>query len=305
MMDLIIETVNRCSEEFDEGVQVQVIKALLVAVTSSHCEVHEASLLLAVRACFHIHLISKNQVNKTTAKAALTQMLSVVNQRMETFDARAKAETDAALSEIEAGGTAEFACADDGHGSSALRRPAAVDGVPSDTSATAAATVADEDSRRDTDVGGPASTARDKESVGLGMAFPSILHKDAFLIFRALCKLSMKGLHESDDTGAPTDPIALQNKYALASLIVVVNCRAVAPLSPLVLFFLEGCCRWSSSFTFYKTAALRSEPVSGLSMQSETTSASLSWATARHKWRRWWGCRCRSLWRCWTASRII
>lgn len=70
----------------------------MIAVTTSHCEVHEASLLLAVRACFHIHLISKNQVNKTTAKAALTQMLSVVNQRMESFDARAKAETEAALS---------------------------------------------------------------------------------------------------------------------------------------------------------------------------------------------------------------
>ena len=79
---------------------IKVIKALLIAVTSSHCEVHEASLLLAVRACFHIHLISKNQVNKTTAKAALTQMLSVVNQRMENFDARAKAETEAALSMI-------------------------------------------------------------------------------------------------------------------------------------------------------------------------------------------------------------
>lgn len=71
---------------------------MLIAVTTSHCEVHEASLLLAVRACFHIHLISKNQINKTTAKAALTQMLSVVNQRMENFDARAKAETEAALS---------------------------------------------------------------------------------------------------------------------------------------------------------------------------------------------------------------
>ena len=79
---------------------IKVIKALLIAVTSSHCEVHEASLLLAIRACFHIHLISKNQINKTTAKAALTQMLSVVNQRMENFDARAKAETDAALSII-------------------------------------------------------------------------------------------------------------------------------------------------------------------------------------------------------------
>lgn len=76
---------------------MKVIKALLIAITSSHCEVHEASLLLAVRACFHIHLISKNQINKTTAKAALTQMLSVVNQRMENFDARAKADMEAAL----------------------------------------------------------------------------------------------------------------------------------------------------------------------------------------------------------------
>jgi Dimerisation and cyclophilin-binding domain of Mon2 len=76
-------------------------------VTSAHCEVHETSLLLAIRACFHIHLISKNQVNKTTAKAALTQMLSVVNQRMENFDARAKAETEATLSVMADAMTAE------------------------------------------------------------------------------------------------------------------------------------------------------------------------------------------------------
>lgn len=44
------------------------------------------------------------------------------------------------------------------------------------------------------------------------MAFPSIMHKDAFLIFRALCKLSMKGLHETDESGSLSDPIALQNK---------------------------------------------------------------------------------------------
>jgi len=40
--------------------------------------------------------------------------------------------------------------------------------------------------------------------------FPSILHKDAFLLFRALCKLSMKGLQ--DESGSPNDPMALQNK---------------------------------------------------------------------------------------------
>ena len=51
----------------------------------------------------------------------------------------------------------------------------------------------------------------------LANSFPSIVHKDAFLIFRALCKLSMKGLN--DDAGAQQDPIALQNKYGAESLL--------------------------------------------------------------------------------------
>lgn len=38
--------------------------------------------------------------------------------------------------------------------------------------------------------------------------FPSVYHKDAYLLFRALCKLSMKGLNED---GQP-EAIALQNK---------------------------------------------------------------------------------------------
>ena len=80
----------------------QIVKALLTAVTSSQCEVHEGSLLLAVRTCFHIHLITKNVVNRTTAKAALTQMLSVINQRMENFEIKAKSEADLALSSYQA-----------------------------------------------------------------------------------------------------------------------------------------------------------------------------------------------------------
>lgn len=42
----------------------------------------------------------------------------------------------------------------------------------------------------------------------LGAQFPSPYHKDAYLLFRALCKLSMKGLNED---GQP-EAIALQNK---------------------------------------------------------------------------------------------
>ena len=97
LMDVVIETVSRCSDEMDDEVHLQVIKVLLTAVTSAYCEVHEAALLLAVKACFHIHLISKNQSNKTSVKAALTQMLSVVNVRMEICDAKLRAEAVAQM----------------------------------------------------------------------------------------------------------------------------------------------------------------------------------------------------------------
>lgn len=101
-MDSIVEIVSKCSDEYDDGVQLQVVKALLTAVTSNQCEVHEASLLLSVRSIFHIHLISKNPVNKTTAKAALTQILSVVFQRLENFDAKANYEAEMALGALKA-----------------------------------------------------------------------------------------------------------------------------------------------------------------------------------------------------------
>lgn len=37
----------------------------------------------AVRTCYNIFLLSKSEVNQTTAKASLTQMVNIVFQRME------------------------------------------------------------------------------------------------------------------------------------------------------------------------------------------------------------------------------
>lgn len=65
------------------GVQLQIIKALLTVVTSQHVEVHEGTVLLAVRTCYNIFLASRNLVNQTTARATLTQMLNVIFVRME------------------------------------------------------------------------------------------------------------------------------------------------------------------------------------------------------------------------------
>ncbi|ETE70130.1 Brefeldin A-inhibited guanine nucleotide-exchange protein 1, partial [Ophiophagus hannah] len=57
--------------------------ALLTAVTSQHIEIHEGTVLQAVRTCYNIYLASKNLINQTTAKATLTQMLNVIFARME------------------------------------------------------------------------------------------------------------------------------------------------------------------------------------------------------------------------------
>lgn len=52
-------------------------------VTSQHVEVHEATILKAVKTCYNIYLASRNLVNQTTARATLTQMLNVIFTRME------------------------------------------------------------------------------------------------------------------------------------------------------------------------------------------------------------------------------
>uniref|UniRef100_W5M5H3 ARF guanine nucleotide exchange factor 2 n=1 Tax=Lepisosteus oculatus TaxID=7918 RepID=W5M5H3_LEPOC len=85
LIDRIVETVCNCFQgpQTDEGVQLQIIKALLTTVTSPHIEIHEGTILMTVRTCYNIYLASKNLINQTTAKATLTQMLNVIFARME------------------------------------------------------------------------------------------------------------------------------------------------------------------------------------------------------------------------------
>merc|ERR1740117_1308593 len=67
----------------NDDVQLQVIRALQVAVASENSEVHDSRLLLAVRTCYLIHLTSRNSVNQATAKGALNQVLTTVFDRIE------------------------------------------------------------------------------------------------------------------------------------------------------------------------------------------------------------------------------
>ena len=87
VIDRLVDTICQCFQGplTDEDVQLQIIKALLTIVTSHQCQIHERTLLEAVRTCYNIYMASRSLVNQKTARATLTQMLNVIFKRMEDF----------------------------------------------------------------------------------------------------------------------------------------------------------------------------------------------------------------------------
>ncbi|CBY35510.1 unnamed protein product [Oikopleura dioica] len=160
----------------DENVQLQIIKALLTAVSSSHIAVHETTLLNSVRTIYNIHLASKSLVNQTTARATLTQILSLVFSRMET----------AALEEIEY-----------------IQEEEKLLEISSDESPESIAKYA-------LDLAILRAT-RKKTNL-------AVLQKDAFLVFRSLCKLSMKPLADG-----PPDPRSPELRSKVLSLQLILS----------------------------------------------------------------------------------
>ncbi|XP_010479569.1 PREDICTED: brefeldin A-inhibited guanine nucleotide-exchange protein 3 isoform X1 [Camelina sativa] len=83
LLSKLIETICKCHELDDEGLELLLLKTLLTAVTSISLRIHGDSLLQIVRTCYGIYLGSRNVVNQATAKASLVQMSVIVFRRME------------------------------------------------------------------------------------------------------------------------------------------------------------------------------------------------------------------------------
>ncbi|ETN67279.1 brefeldin a-inhibited guanine nucleotide-exchange protein [Anopheles darlingi] len=265
LIDRIVTTICNCfmGPQTDEGVQLQIIKALLTVVTSQHVEVHEGTVLQGVRTCYDIYLSSKNLINQTTARATLTQMLNVIFTRMENqaFETVVTAATvvspvspttpssssaianavedspssvpDVALAEEKSPDYDEIraiveeivdnviaqAQVQAGVSNGATGEPmvnneasetASIGGVSigGTTDTTSIARVPSQESMEVTSENDSIVTAK----------FTHILQKDAFLVFRALCKLSMKPLPE----GHP-DPKSHELRSKILSLHLLLS----------------------------------------------------------------------------------
>ncbi|EDQ86494.1 uncharacterized protein MONBRDRAFT_33770 [Monosiga brevicollis MX1] len=232
LVDLVVETICKCfvGEATDESVQLQIIKALLTAVTSNVCDIHEGTLLRAVRTCYNIYLTSRSAVNQTTAKATLTQMINVIFRRMEDVsdDIRAflknnkagatsvkdadETTTDDMATAIMTAPDTHSAAAENGATPAAQPEAAGVvDGAAVEAKTEALAVVqrvvSDIVERAINPPGSPTDEAdqSDKtEPAALGRQgseralqdprYGHVYRKDAFLVLRSMCKLSMKDL---------------------------------------------------------------------------------------------------------------
>ncbi|XP_051129632.1 brefeldin A-inhibited guanine nucleotide-exchange protein 2-like [Andrographis paniculata] len=79
----LIDSVCKCHDSGDENVELMVIKALLSGVASVPLRIHGDCLLHVVKTCYDIYLISKNVVSQTIAKGTMAQISAFVFRRME------------------------------------------------------------------------------------------------------------------------------------------------------------------------------------------------------------------------------
>ncbi|KYN11925.1 Brefeldin A-inhibited guanine nucleotide-exchange protein 1 [Trachymyrmex cornetzi] len=186
----IVETICGCftGPQTDEGVQLQIIKALLTVMTSQHVEVHEGTVLLTIRTVYNVYLASRNLVNQTTARATLTQMINVIFARMET-----QAEEDNIRID----------------GEHQQEVPVIVNGE-TETELSSENVPVNLENGSPEDNGDEAVAENDNMVTA---KFTHVLQKDAFLVFRALCKLSMKPLPD----GTP-DPKSHELRSKILSL---------------------------------------------------------------------------------------
>ena len=237
LVDCIVETTCSCfsGPSTDEGVQLQIIKALLTLVTSKSCQVHGSSILLAVRTCYNIYLGSKNLVNQTTAKATLTQMLSVIFSRMEiemeklhlqtcdpsdatnvivngspaasppdsAGDVESSGDVESAVSILVSDMISEVVKTEEKGESRILANGKVVipdgekmDRVPSDDN------ISDSSNPND----------------ATPMFFSHVTQKDAYLVFRSLCKLSMKPIPDGN-----ADPKSHEIRSKILSLQLILS----------------------------------------------------------------------------------
>ncbi|KAI9001407.1 hypothetical protein BD414DRAFT_431927 [Trametes punicea] len=227
------------NESTPETVSLQIVKALLALVLSPTILVHQSSLLKAVRTVYNIFLLSVDPVNQMVAQGGLTQMVNHVFARCKLSNSslsRSESTTTLSARDSDFGKSSKrpSIVMSPRHSVPLTPQPSSLNGneetastlveEPSEESSVAPSVAQTEetlnDSAEDQTLGGesrhPQNPARQpSESVTSDAAVDEeqepmdaphrqlstndLFIKDAFLVFRALCKLTMKPLNSESE----------------------------------------------------------------------------------------------------------
>ena len=175
-IEVLAESVFLCDLSSDE-VELSALKFLLTTGcrtiktkgASSQAMLRGSHLLQSIRVCYRVYLVTDKESNKTTARAALRQIVTGTFNRLDNY-------TEAAASR-EKHSSMERGILQ----SSSLRE------TPEDDPFSSPSPAEIEAEGRKADVDAQHTVENDSN-------FPSFEHKDAYLVLRSLCKLSMKPL---------------------------------------------------------------------------------------------------------------
>ncbi|KAI9450999.1 Sec7-domain-containing protein [Lactarius psammicola] len=201
-------------ETSPDTVSLQVVRALLALVLSSTILAHQSSLLKAVRTVYNVFLMSNDPVNQTVAQGGLTQMVNHVFARCRTvppFGNSRESVADTGSSAVSSGRASAAPSTPDSIPAPSLPSEDGASAVSASRNSSDAETgtvlvVREGHSEQETTVSTPS------EGFGLhngthlnGSASPrpltmhDLFLKDAFLVFRAMCKLTMKPLNTESE----------------------------------------------------------------------------------------------------------
>ncbi|KAF8195926.1 sec7 guanine nucleotide exchange factor [Mycena galopus ATCC 62051] len=231
LVDLVANTIAAChSETTPEPVSLQIVKALLSLVLSSTILVHHSSLLKAVRTVYNVFLLSSDPVNQMVAQGGLTQMVHHVFTRCKV--------------------SVPIPSSDPGHSTNGIPTPlkektftreASEESVEAETDNSELESQSEHQNGADphpeangfppvsppppsyseTFVG-RSSVDADSEGhhANHELSINDLFIKDAFLVFRALCKLTMKPLNSESERDLKSH--AMRSKLLSLHLVLTI-----------------------------------------------------------------------------------
>ncbi|KAG6728243.1 hypothetical protein I3843_02G144500 [Carya illinoinensis] len=252
LLSKLIESVCKCHDLGDDQMELLVLKTLLSAVTSIPLRIHGDCLLQIVRTCYDIYLGSKSLVNQTTAKASLIQMLVIVFQRMEAdsltvpiqpilvaelMDPAEKSDADGSMTMFVQGFITKIMQDIDGVLNPGSPRKVSLGGHDGAFETRTVETTNPADLLDSTDKDmldakyweismyktalegrkGELANGEAERDEDLELQIGNKLRRDAFLVFRALCKLSMK----TPPKEALADPQLMKGKIVALELLKI------------------------------------------------------------------------------------